>query len=79
MGHNQPRNSEAERRAEFGSSDNEILSEEFVLSEEETLAEFREQYETATERGPLVPEELRIAVKAFCRMQQRLNPKSFWP
>jgi hypothetical protein len=39
-----------------------------VLSEEEILAEFREQCESAAERNLVVPEELQIAAKAFCRM-----------
>lgn len=59
--------------------DDDILSEEFVLSEQEILTEFQEQCATAAERGLVVPEELRIAAKAFCRMQQRLNPESFSP
>ena len=64
-------------QAQFGFSDEEILSEEFVFSEEEILAEFREQCESAAEHNLVVPEELRIAAKAFCRMQQRLNPECF--
>ena len=39
-----------------------------MLSEEEILAEFREQCESAAERNLVVPEELQIAAKAFCRM-----------
>jgi len=67
----------AKMQAQFGFSDEEILSEEFVLSEEEILAEFREQCAAAAERGLVVPEELQIAAKAFCRMQQRLKPETF--
>lgn len=76
MGQSQPTNFQAEMRAQFGFSDEEILSEEFVLSEEEILAEFQEQCEAAAERGLVLPEELQIAAKAFCRMKQRLNPES---
>jgi len=74
MGHGRPTNREI--IAQFASSDEGVLSEEFVLSEEELLAEFWEQCSAATERNRVVPEELRIAAKAFCRMQQRLNPES---
>ena len=63
-------------KVQFGFSDEEILSEEFVLSEEEILAEFWEQCAAAAERELVLPEELRIAAKAFCRMKQRLNPES---
>jgi hypothetical protein len=65
-------------QAQFGFSDEEILSEEFVLSEEEIWAEFQKQCEVAAERKLILRETLRIAAKAFCRMKQRANPESFW-
>jgi hypothetical protein len=76
MAHRQLMNPEGKLHPQFGFSDEESCLE-LVLNEAEILADFWEQGQSAAERNLVVPEELRIAAKAFCRMQQRLNPDTF--
>jgi hypothetical protein len=48
----------------------ETLSEEFVLSEQEILAEFKEQCAAAVDRRTVeLPAELQEVAKAHCRMK----------
>jgi hypothetical protein len=54
--------------------DDEALSAEFVLTEEEIIDEFKEQCTAAVGQLEL-PQGLQIAAGAFCRMEQRISQR----